>query len=84
MKLYYDYGDIKKLNTELSCQIARINNNSFALKNAEEFANEIEKLLIYYNEVLLNLKPEQKITDFQMVQAFNETKIIINIFSKFL
>lgn len=81
MKLYYDYGDIKNLILELSCQIDRINNNSFASKNMEELANEIDKLLIYYNEVLLKLKPEEKITDFQMVQAFNETTIIIKIFN---
>ena len=84
MKLYYDYRDIKNLKTELSCQIARINDNSFASKNLEEFSNEIDKLLIYYDEILLKLKPEEKITDFEMVQAFNETKIIIKIFSKFL
>lgn len=87
MKLYYDYGDIKNLKSYLfylSCQIDKINDNSFTSKSVEELANEIYKLLIYYDEVLLKLKPEEKITDFQMVQAFNETRIFIKIFNTFL
>lgn len=82
MRLYYDYRDIQNLKNNLRCQIDKINNTSIVMD--DEIVNEINKLLISYDEVLIKLKPEGKITDFRIVQSFNETKIFLKIIDTLL
>lgn len=84
MRLYYSYEEIKYLKVELSWQVDRINDKPSISKDMENLSNEIRKLLRYYNEVLNNLKPGEKVTDFQMVQEFNETEMYLKKVSKLL
>ena len=82
MRLYYGYEEIKNLTVELSWQVDKINNNPSVSSDWKGLGNEIDKLLTYYNEILNHLKPGEKVTDFQMIQEFNETEMYIEKFRK--
>lgn len=82
MRLYYGYEEIKNLTVELSWQVDKINDNPSVSSDWKELGNEIDKLLTYYNAILNQLKPGEKVTDFQMIQEFNETEMYIEKFRK--
>ncbi|WP_371363733.1 hypothetical protein SRRS_46170 [Sporomusa rhizae] len=82
MRLYYGYEEIKNLTVELSWQVDKINNNPSVSSDWKELGNEIDKLLTYYIAILNQLKPGETVTDFQMIQEFNETEMYIEKFRK--
>ncbi len=82
MRLYYGCEEIKNLTVELSWQVDKINNNPSVSSDWKELGNEIDKLITYYNAILNQLKPGEKVTDFQMIQEFNETEMYIEKFRK--